>query len=201
MPVNIRGKEYSTVSERVADFRSNEKYQDYSIETEIISCTDTVLINATIKNEDGRIIANGHAEEVRGSSNINKTSALENCETSAIGRALAALNFGGEQFASANEVSEAIIQQNVQDAIARYIAHNAAVNNNIDTIYAVKKALSDGQLEYAVECMDELSNDDKQALSLASTKGGIWSLDDTKSFRSEEYQQARNKFYNQGEQL
>lgn len=197
MPVNIHGKEYSTVAERVSAFRSDDKYSDFSIQTEIIQNGDAVVIKAFISNQDSRVVATGHAEEVRGSSNINKTSALENCETSAIGRALAAMNFGGEQFASANEVSEAIIQQNVQDAIARYIAHNKCVAENIDTIKAVKDAFSEGNYSYAVECMDELSNEDKQALNLASTKGGIWTLEDMKHFKSEEYQAARNEFYNQ----
>ena len=53
----------------------------------------------------------GHAVEVYNSSMINKTSALENCETSSIGRALASAGFGGSEFASADEVSNAISQQ------------------------------------------------------------------------------------------
>jgi deoxycytidylate deaminase len=67
---------------------------------------------ATILNEQNRIIATGHAEEKRKASQINSTSALENCETSAIGRALAGAGFGGSEFASANEVQNAIQQQN-----------------------------------------------------------------------------------------
>ena len=54
----------------------------------------------------------GHAVEVYNSSMINKTSALENCETSAIGRALASAGLGGTEFASADEVTNAIAQQN-----------------------------------------------------------------------------------------
>jgi hypothetical protein len=64
-----------------------------------------------ISNEEGRILATGHAEEFRKSSQINSTSALENAETSCIGRALASLGFGGSEFASANEVQNAIQQQ------------------------------------------------------------------------------------------
>ena len=58
------------------------------------------------------IIASGHAHETQGSSNINKTSYVENCETSAIGRALAMMGIGIDtSIASANEVNEAIAKQ------------------------------------------------------------------------------------------
>ncbi len=110
--VKIHGKEYLTVAKRVSNFRSNEKYQNYSLETEVVELDDQkVVMKASISNENGRVIATGHAEEKRASSMINKTSALENCETSAIGRALASLGFGGTEFASANEVENAITQQ------------------------------------------------------------------------------------------
>ena len=108
--VNIRGKSYQTVAFRVSNFK--EKYPDHSIETELIHRDERyVVIKAIIKNEDGRIIATGHGEEDRNQGNINKTSAVENCETSAIGRALAAFGIGGTEFASANEVQNAIHQQ------------------------------------------------------------------------------------------
>ena len=110
--VKIHGKEYLTVAKRVSNFRANEKYQNYSLETEVVELDDQkVVMKAFISNENGRVIATGHAEEKRQSSMINKTSALENCETSAIGRALASLGFGGTEFASANEVENAIAQQ------------------------------------------------------------------------------------------
>lgn len=118
--VLIHGKEYETVASRVSRFR--EEYKDkYSIVTEIISVDEKIVImKASIKftpwNEDGLIkansvIATGHAEESRTSSQINRTSALENCETSAIGRALAAFGLAGTEFASADEVAQAISQQ------------------------------------------------------------------------------------------
>ena len=109
--VNIRGKVYETVALRVHKFR--DLHPDWTMKTSIIESTDIrVVMTAKILDETGRLRANGHAEEVRKSSQINKTSALENCETSAIGRALAALGLGGTEFASANEVQNAIHQQN-----------------------------------------------------------------------------------------
>jgi hypothetical protein len=108
--VNIRGKEYQTVALRVQKFR--EAHPTWSITTRIETRTDDyVVMSAGIRNEEERLIATGHAEEFRKSSQINGTSALENCETSAIGRALALAGFGGTEFASANEVQNAIHQQ------------------------------------------------------------------------------------------
>lgn len=107
---NIRGKEYQTVALRVQKFR--EAHPDHSLTSAVIyRDEECVVMQATIADQSGRILANGHAEEYRRSSQVNKTSALENAETSAIGRALAAFGFGGTEFASANEVENAIHQQ------------------------------------------------------------------------------------------
>lgn len=107
--VKIHGREYKTVALRVQEFR--DKNPEWSIQTELVESGDRVVIKAIISNDRGRVIGTGFAEELRGSTQINKTSALENCETSAIGRALAACGFGGSEYASANEVQNAIAQQ------------------------------------------------------------------------------------------
>lgn len=108
--VNIRGKQYETVALRVQKFR--EQHPNKPLLTEVIHRdVDCVVVKATIADENGQPIATGHAEEYRATSQINKTSALENAETSAIGRALAAFGLGGTEFASANEVQNAIHQQ------------------------------------------------------------------------------------------
>ena len=106
--VNIHGKQYKTVAARVNDFR--EQFgMGYGLITEIIEAdTQVVRMKASIVNLEGMVLATGHAEEYRDSSKINKTSALENAETSAIGRALASFGLGGTEFASADEVARAI---------------------------------------------------------------------------------------------
>jgi len=108
--VLIHGKEYATVAFRVSEFR--KKFPDWEIQTEIIEANDTkVVMQAYIYNENNRCIATGHAEEYRAASSINKTSALENAETSAVGRALSFAGFGGTEFiASAEEMVMAIIK-------------------------------------------------------------------------------------------
>lgn len=108
--VDIRGKQYQTVALRVQTFR--QQHPEHSLTTDVVErAEDCVVMRATIADANGRVIATGHAEEYRKSSQINRTSALENAETSAIGRALAAFGLGGTEFASANEVVNAIHQQ------------------------------------------------------------------------------------------
>jgi hypothetical protein len=108
--VNIHGREYQTVASRVQRFR--EKCgEDYGIITELVEAgEDRVIMKASI-GKGGDVIATGYAEERRDSSQINRTSALENAETSAIGRALAAFGLGGTEYATADEVATAIGQR------------------------------------------------------------------------------------------
>ena len=109
--MNIHGKEYITVNERVQEFR--RMHPLWTIFTRIVSHADGMIVMATdIFDDAGRTIANGHAYEVKGSSNVNKTSYIENCETSAVGRALGMLGIGIiDSIASAEEVKGAIEQQ------------------------------------------------------------------------------------------
>ena len=116
--INIHGKEYATVAHRVAVFRRNLGAKA-KIETETVSIDkDTVVCKATI-SINNMVVATGHAEEKRTASRINQTSALENCESSAVGRALAFCGITNDQIASAEEVSAAIEQQDkkIQSAL------------------------------------------------------------------------------------
>jgi hypothetical protein len=103
--VNIRGKEYKTVALRVAEFRSKHPISEgWGIVTEATELNEVIKVKACVISPEGKVVATGHAEERRGSNNINKTNAIENCETGAIGRALSACGFAGEEFASAEEM-------------------------------------------------------------------------------------------------
>lgn len=115
--VSIKGKEYIMVKDRIKRFR--DIMPDGSIMTEVIDLTsDTVTIKATVTDPEGRILATGIAHEIEGSSNINRTSHVENCETSAIGRALGVMGIGiDDSLGSADEVANAI--QNQQYATDR----------------------------------------------------------------------------------
>ena len=106
-------KAYETVAERVKKFRATYPVDSgWQLLTEIdFPKDDLVLCRAKILDPNGRLVATGTAEETRGSSVINKTSAVENAETSAIGRALFAAGFGGGEFCSADELMTAIQRQ------------------------------------------------------------------------------------------
>ena len=108
--VNIKGKEYVEVNQRIMAFR--EMYPNGAIITEMLSNEGGVCVFKAIVVIDGQIVATGHAYEKEGSTFINKTSYLENCETSAIGRCLGCLGIGIDtSVASVEEAANAIKQQ------------------------------------------------------------------------------------------
>jgi spore germination protein GerM len=116
--ISIHGKEYATVALRVAIAR-RVLGTALDVVTKIVSIDkDTVVMQADIII-DGKHVSTGHAEENRKASRINTTSALENAETSAVGRALAFCAFISDGIASAEEVSTAIEQQDkkIQSAL------------------------------------------------------------------------------------
>lgn len=103
-------KMYAPVNERIKAFR--KLYPTGSIMTEIISEDDKVIEMKATAADDGKVIATGHAFEIKNGSYINKTSYLENCETSAVGRALGFAGFGIDAaIASAEELSGAQAEQ------------------------------------------------------------------------------------------
>jgi len=116
--IDIKGKEYVEVAERIRAFR--ELHPLWAIETRILDNTDGVVVmEAVIKDEQGRVLATGHAYEQEGSNFINTTSFIENCETSAVGRALAMLGIGiDSSVASAEEVQNAVENQEVESGNA-----------------------------------------------------------------------------------
>lgn len=117
--IDIKGKEYAEVHERVKAFRA--VFPDYSIITDIKSIdAESVTMVAIIEDPEGRVIATGHANESKSNGSINRTSYVENCETSAVGRALG--NFGvgiKSAFSSANEVIDSIRQEQADLARAK----------------------------------------------------------------------------------
>jgi len=110
---NIKGKEYVEVNQRIKGFR--QLYPEGSILTEIISLENGFVVMKATVLVNGEIIGTGHAFEKESSSYINKTSYIENCETSAVGRALGMCGIGIDtSVASAEEVALAIEQQNAE---------------------------------------------------------------------------------------
>lgn len=117
---NIKGKDYAEVNQRVKAFRM--VYPMGSIITQMINNENGVCtIKATITDEKGNVLSTGTAYEKENGSYINKTSYIENCETSAVGRALGLAGFGIDvSIASAEEVQNAINNQNKKEEINPY---------------------------------------------------------------------------------
>ena len=83
LSMDIKGKDYIPVNERIKAFRYI--YPQGQIRTEIIGLADGVCtMKAEAYDEEGRLLSTGHAQEKETSSFINKTSYIENCETSAV---------------------------------------------------------------------------------------------------------------------
>jgi hypothetical protein len=116
--ISIHGKSYATVALRVAIAR-RVLGTALDIVTKIVSIDKETVVMQSDVYIDVQHVSTGHSEEKRNSSKINQTSALENCETSATGRALAFLGFISDGIASAEEVSTAIMQQDkkIQQAL------------------------------------------------------------------------------------
>jgi len=110
--INIKGKDYVQVKDRILFF--NEKYEDGCIKTEVISDDGSEIVFKAIaipdvSNIDRAFI--GTASGVRGGQGVDKTSAVENAETSAVGRALAMMGIGVlESVASADEINKSSTQ-------------------------------------------------------------------------------------------
>ena len=169
--VNIKGKEYVEVNTRIKYFRQN--FKDWSLTSEIIELTsETVLIKAVIRNPEGRIIASGYAHEEKASSYINKTSFIENCETSAWGRALGNLGIGiDSSVASYEEVKTAIQKQETQkqaitatkkaakvltpqDAERWSKAVEYAFKNGCDKLFSIYELSSEHKKQISEEVLD-----------------------------------------------
>lgn len=174
--VNIRGKEYQTVALRVHTFR--EMHPDWRLVTSIVHRDETcVVMEARIFDPQDRLIANGHAEEYRADGQINATSALENAETSAIGRALAALGLGGTEFASADEVARAVngdkpTAPTISGPAIAFNSLQPEVQDRLRKIVPLIIECESGSRMLDLIASQEINNDEK---------AGLWYLLDSKT--------------------
>jgi len=118
--MDVKGKDYAPVNQRIKAFRM--LYPNGFITTEMLSHENNVCVFKAsvgyIENLDRIILGTGTACEQQGTSNVNKTSYVENCETSAVGRALGMAGIGIDtSVASYEEVLNAIEEQNKPDKI------------------------------------------------------------------------------------
>lgn len=110
--IDIKGKAYVTVAERLKYFRTTEEFKSWSISEWLTINENIAICKAVVKDNNGIIKSTGTAmekkEEIQEGKkmNINAISHIENCETSAIGRALGNLGIGidGGNVASFDEI-------------------------------------------------------------------------------------------------
>jgi len=105
--IDLRGKKYVLVSDRVLYF--NEAYPQGSITTELLPIADKrFIVKATVKPGHSSRTFTAYSQAVEGQGMVNKTAALENAETSAVGRALAFMGIGVlDSIASVDEIKKA----------------------------------------------------------------------------------------------
>ena len=148
---NIKGKDYAEVNQRIKAFRM--VYPTGTIETEMLSNDNGICVfKAFAKDEEGKVIGIGHAYEKEGTSFINNTSYIENCETSAVGRALGMCGFGIDaNVASYEEVANAVYNQ------AKIRIEQLQFISNLDQKlkdFALKK--------YHIQSLEQLTSDQAQ---------------------------------------
>ena len=143
--IKIHNNDYATVALRIGILRRNLG-TSATISSNIIHQDDKKVIVRSEVFIDGKLVSTGLAEELRAASRINQTSALENAETSAVGRALAMLGLTNDKIASAEEVSGAIVQSDKKltaaltelDKVSHVGAYQSWLTTNKELMQKVK---------------------------------------------------------------
>ena len=149
--IPIKGKDYAQVNQRVKGFRMN--YPQGFIKTDIVSLDGGMcVIKAQVGyyDEDGReiLLGTGTAFELQNATPINKTSYIENCETSAVGRALGMAGYGIDTaMCSAEELQNALDAQEENKGKEDEVVYPES--------YDVKKPATREQIKLIVECVDD----------------------------------------------
>jgi len=180
--VDIRGKDYKLIAARLKEFLDDSK-REYVIHTEVLKADTTeALVKASVVHvPTGTVCSTGHAHEIQGSTNVNKTSWVENCETSAIGRCIGMFDskYTGDSIASADEVANAIAQQNDGE----WIEYIHAIVEHFDFVCSIKSAVANEEWETLRCIIEETPNEVKQNFSRAYTKGGIFTTHEVKCMK------------------
>lgn len=162
-----KGKFYADVAGRVQAFR--ELCPNGSISTEVVRLDgDMCVIKAMVCDEEGRVLGTGHAYERESSTQINRTSFIENCETSAVGRALGMIGIGSESsMATAEEMVNALNQQKeIEDLRIEILRMAKGDANAVDKYVAARttnhKKLDDLNLQELKMFVDMIKQSKKE---------------------------------------
>lgn len=180
--INIKGKEYVQVNERIKTFRSIPDYKGWALVTEIKELTnESCTIMAKVVDLNGFVHATGLAREVVAKSPINKFAFVENCETSAIGRALGNFGIGIDTaICSAEELIMKLAQEEKTPAqkAAETRAKNKATKEEVEA--GAKNAM-----EWALTQADnsiEIYSEDWKRIDKMETLLREWNSDLLQSF-------------------
>lgn len=177
--INIKGKEYVTVNERLKEFRNN--FKDYALITEIVELeADFATVKASVIDEKGVIRATGFAREVVAKSPINKYAFLENCETSAIGRALGNFGIGiDEAVCTADELIQKLSHEEEKPQKTDF--EKAATAEKSATTKAINQAIKTGATEVKKKpkTIDTLKNHYQQSLDALNKINDVSELNNT----------------------
>jgi len=151
--VNVKGnKKYLMVKDRVEIFRRHYGL-NLGIDTTVLHIDENVVrVQAKIIDANNKVIGSGLAEEVRSSSHITKTSAVEVCESSAIGRALSSVGLHGGEYASAEEMYSAVKEQKQFETPQEYVKAELEENDNKmnitleDDLVKIKETFPDSKI-------------------------------------------------------
>ena len=169
------GKKYTEVAKRVEAFRKHFGLK-YGITTDIvIDDGKRVVMKAKIFDlaNPTTSVGEGFAEEIRGSSNVNKTSAIENCETSAIGRALASCGLHGGQYASVDEIIKA--KNNEINLDNNNLDQETKPNPKVDwTLYIAKQQEAITRMKTLTALSSWTNNEAKNLENLAAADKPKW---------------------------
>ena len=169
------GKKYTEVAKRVEAFRTHFGLK-YGITTDIvIDDGNRVVMKAKIYDlaNPATSVGEGFAEEIRGSSNVNKTSAIENCETSAIGRALASCGLHGGQYASVDEIHKA--KTNEININNNNLSENNKQESKVDwTLYIAKQQEAITRMKTLTVLSSWTNNEAKNLENLAAADKPKW---------------------------
>jgi len=158
--VTIKGKSYKTVAERLQELKAD--YKSYSINTEYTYYSERKMwvVKAGLTTENGTYTGLAQEIEANDYKSVNHTSALENAETSAIGRALAAAGYAGSEYASADEMQKAFNRRDANQMVKQ--------QENDPTFRTWTK--EDGELGYLLKIKNKVSFVDGNTYEILESK-------------------------------
>lgn len=167
-----RGKMYAEVPQRVQAFR--KLFPMGTITTDILSLENGIVVMKATASVDGVVLGEGIAYEKEGNGFINKSSYIENCQTSAVGRAIGFIGIGSDtSIASAEEVLNAKKQQHdMEEAELKTELKGLLEEGNRDVAEFLKWASEryERKLE-SVDVMDEVELKDAIKVIKGDKKG------------------------------